>query len=71
MGAGVQFLGNEVAVALLVEVDLLGGRADFLRLARFGTEQDLDLIDKTTFEEGAHRGGFPSVIVSRPRRLRW
>ena len=44
VGAGMNFFGNQVAVALLVEVNLLGGRADFLWLGWLGAKHDLDLV---------------------------
>ena len=50
MGAGVNLLGNQIAIALLVEVNFLGCRTDFLWLAGFGAEHDLDLFNKPSFQ---------------------
>ena len=50
VGAGMQLLGDQVAIALLVEMDGLRGRGDLLRLARFAAEHDLDLLEKTPLQ---------------------
>jgi len=45
-----QLLGDQVAIALLVEMNGLRGRSDLRRLARLGAEHDLDLFEKAPLQ---------------------